>query len=429
MFNPPLFEIIVGFPTWREAIMPLLTHPDLVATGPVFRDPGRRPTGLLVHQLISHGSNRTGANFPPLGDWVAVAAPVNASLLEPGPWIRRLGPLSAQLLGILLVGFGREQGQWCGWTVERGVVRPLAGLRIVGPGMVLANGALPGAQQVESPNGRWSRLRGALGDGVLAKLRQVRAAVIGCSRTGTLTAGMLAALGVRGLVLVDGDVIERHNLDGMSLSTETDVGENKAVALGRRLVKYRPDLLVLAVRRPLDALVTEEVLGGIDLLATCVDQDGGRLRAAHWARQHLVVHLDIGTGVRRLAEGGRQLAADVRLLLPGAGCVSCVGGVGDAGQAAYDFLAPPGALPRRPPERWDARGRLGSLITLNCLAVSVGLQSWLDLLEGSLANSIWHRLRWRPGPGLEVNSALVNSAADCSLCRAARYSAGGAALG
>jgi hypothetical protein len=106
----------------------------------------------------------------------------------------------------------------------------------------------------------------------------------------------------------------------------------------------------------------------------------------------------------------------VRLLLPRAGCIRCVGGLADFDQAEYDLHALPGALPRRPPDPWNARGRLGSLITLNSLAVSCGVQSWLDLLEGTLTASIWHRLRWRSGGGLEVNSALMGAGAECALC-------------
>jgi molybdopterin/thiamine biosynthesis adenylyltransferase len=416
MNTSPAFELIVQFDTWRQAVMPMLANRELVATGRLVRDPRRQPTGLLTNELTSAGPTRTGADFPPLADWVAVAAPADDSLANPGTWIRRLQRRFAQLVGILFVALGRELSGWRGWTVERGVLRPLAGLRIVGPGMVHA-AALPVDLLADTNAARWSRLRGAVGGRTFAKLRDVKAAVIGCSRTGTLAAGMLAALGVRGLVLIDGDAIEEHNLDGMLLSTEAEVGENKTVALGRRLVEFQPELMVNAVPRPLDSFAAEGALPGVDLLVTCVDRDGARLRAAHWARERLTPHLDLGTGVTGTAGSKRQLAADVRLLLPGAGCIRCVGGLGDSEQAEYELHAPPGALLRRPPEVWDARGRLGSSITLNGMAVGFGVQSWLDLLDGSLAGSIWHRLRWRQGHGLEVNSALVGGGAGCLLCR------------
>ena len=412
MKTMPSFETIFTFTTWRQAVMPLLANRNLIVTGSLHRDPGREPIGLLVDQLSSRP--RTGVDFPPLGDWIAIAAPGGEPPADPQAWIDRLQPCFAQMLVILLIGFGRDRADWRAWTTERGTIHPLAGFRIVGPRMVHAGSALVDIGHVEEE--RWSRQRSAQGEGVFAKVRESAVSVIGCSRTGTLAAGQLAALGVRQLNLIDGDVIEPHNLDGMLLNTSADVGADKAIALGKRLVEYRPDLMVKALPRPFNSRLAEETLDGSDLVVTCVDQDGPRLRAAHWVREHLVPHLDIGAAVTRTANGERQLAADVRLLLPGSGCVSCVGGIADMDQAEYEFYAPPGALPRRPPPPWNARGRLGSLITINSLAVSIGVQSWLDLLEGTLAGSIWHRLRWREGGGLEANSALVGARMGCRVC-------------
>ena len=136
-----------------------------------------------------------------------------------------------------------------------------------------------------------------------------------------------------------------HNLDGMILSVEEDLETNKAVALGRRLVAFRSDLFVKAVPHALNAREAETGLGGADLVVTCVHGDGPRLRAAHLARERLTPHLDLGTGVTRTEAGDRQLAADVRLLLPQAGCVRCVGGLSDLDQAEYELHAPPVASP------------------------------------------------------------------------------------
>jgi hypothetical protein len=413
MTTAPTFELIAPYTIWRQVVMPMLTNHALTSTGRLLRDPGREPTGLLLGELAA--TPRTGADFPPLGDWIAISAPAGEPPNRPDAWIRRLQPSFAQLLVILLVGLGRDRQQWRGWITERGQVCPLAGLRIIGPGMVHAASGLFQRKHAES-DARWSRLRSAVSESVFAKLCEKQVAVIGCSRSGTLAAGMFAALDVRGLVLIDPDVIEPHNLDGMILCAEADIGEKKALALGRRLITYRPDLMVKAVPHPLNSRAGKVALDGTDLVVTCVDQDGARLEAAHWSAEHLTPHLDIGTGVTRTETDARQLAADVRLLMPRAGCIRCVGGLADMGQAEYEFHAPPGALPRRPPDPWNAGGRLGSLVTLNSLAVSCGVQSWLDLLGGTLGSSIWHRLRWREGSGVEVNAALVSQRPGCLTC-------------
>jgi hypothetical protein len=416
MIRTSEYELAAPAEAWRRALQPLFTDRSRWAAGRVVRAPGKELIGLLLPDLSAEPPQRTGKDFLPLSSWAAVAAPPGEPPDSPAEWLARLRPLFGQTLVIVLVGFGPDRTGWRGWVCCNDRVSPLGGLRIVGPGM-LHVASEPELDELDDP-ARWTRLRGAVGERTFAKLRRAEVAVIGCSRTGTLAATMLAALGVRKLILFDGDSIERHNLDGAFLAVPEQAGANKAVALARRLVEYRPDLAVRAVPFALDAAHPEPAAGCLDIVATCVDSDGARLRAARWCRRHLTPHLDIGTGVTRMATGERMLAADVRLMLPGAGsgCVLCRGGLQDADQAWYEYFAPPGALPRRPPEPWNAGGRLGSLITLNSMAVSTGIQSWLDLMDGSLAGSIWHRLRWRPGAGLETNAALVTGAAGCEVC-------------
>lgn len=412
------FEIIVPFTTWARALTPMLSNRALVATGALIRDPTRDPVGLLVEELRVSAKPPTGGDFPPLGDWLAVAVMNNDARDTPEAWIRRLEPRFAQMLVILLIGTGQKRGQWRGWTVERGASRALAGLRIVGPGMVQARAAGFDDFHDESDPERWMRLAGALGERVFAKVRRAAVSVIGCSRNGNLCAASLASLGVRKLTLVDGAILRSHHLDAFILASERDCGNNKAIVLGQRLESFRSDLAISAHPKPLDSSMAATVFDGADFAVTCADQngDGARLITAHEAKSRLIPHLDIGTGVTRTALGERQIAADVRLLLPGAGCIRCVGGVSDLDQAEYELYAVPGALPRRPPLPWDARGRLGSRITINSIACSCGIESWLDLLEGTLAGSIWHRLRWQPGRALEVHSGLVAAGTGCKLC-------------
>src|SRR5947209_8350111 len=116
----PRFEIIVPFATWRQAVMPMLAHRDLVATGTLVRDPGRQPPALLAGSLTASVTPPIGADLPPLADWIAIAAPSGELPATPDAWLRRLRPSYAQLLAVLLVGLGRDRREWRGWTVERG---------------------------------------------------------------------------------------------------------------------------------------------------------------------------------------------------------------------------------------------------------------------------------------------------------------------
>jgi hypothetical protein len=103
-------------------------------------------------------------------------------------------------------------------------------------------------------------------------------------------------------------------------------------------------------------------------------------------------HLDIGSGVLRDG-AGRRVGADVRLCLPGEACIACLGGLRDPDGAGRAVAAPPAALRRGPLRPWDEQ-RAGSLVTVNQIAVNLGVQLWLDLLAGRLGRSTWYHLRW-----------------------------------
>jgi molybdopterin/thiamine biosynthesis adenylyltransferase len=401
------YELVIADPDWRAVLAPLLTDRARTAAGDLTPDFTRTPPALVARRLRA-GAPGTGDDRRPLDWWLVVSATESPELHNPAGWRARLRPWNSQRVAVLVVGLGPDLSGWRGWVFEGGQSAPLSGFRVVGSGMPTTSA--PERETDET----WSRTIGAMGVRASGKASRSSVAVVGASRLGSMVAFQLAGVGIRRLVLVDPDRIEPHNVVGMTGVTAEDVGEPKALALARRLVAFRPDLAVTAL--PLSVLDRRAVLRDIDLIVTTVDRDSARLKAARWAVEHTAVHLDIGTGVTQ-QHCGRQLAADVRLLLPGRGCVRCVGGLGDLAQAEYELNAPPGAAPRRPPERWNARGRLGSLPTLNAIAAATGVQLWLDLLNGDLGGSAWHRLRWAPGGGLESAAALVGPARDCPVCR------------
>jgi hypothetical protein len=142
-----------------------------------------------------------------------------------------------------------------------------------------------------------------------------------------------------------------ENLDAMPGLAVADVGQPKVLALAERLLLLRPDLRVSCF----DAPVTDACVGAAlrrlpaEMIVTAVDSDTARLAASLLARETLTVHLDLGASVTRDASGQVVLAGDVRLLFPGTGCVSCVGGLADRELTFYELFAPPHTLRRGRP--------------------------------------------------------------------------------
>jgi hypothetical protein len=400
----------------------LLTAPGTCAVGLVRRSEHGAVTELLVDELAAAGALPNGTQYAPWADLAAIVSPTAEQSRDPREWLRRLQPRPGQLLVVALLGLGEGRRRWNGLVAQGDAVQPLVAVRVVGRGMIRAfRQADATAERTPAELLRWSRTRGALGDAVCQKIRSASVALIGASRSGSLLAWMLAAVGVERLLLVDPDSLELHNLDAMCGVTEFDVGQRKAEALARRLTQFRSDLAVHALTCSVTDARVVECVRGVDLLATCVDRDMPRLAAALLAERFLKVHLDIGTGVTRDDAHELLIAGDVRLLLPGRGCVCCVGGLADEEAARYELLAPPGALQRGPLHSWQQE-RAGSLVTINAMSVAAGVQLWLDLLGGTLANSHWSRFRWRSGHGLEVHAGPVTAGDQCAVCHPARPS-------
>jgi molybdopterin/thiamine biosynthesis adenylyltransferase len=264
-------------------------------------------------------------------------------------------------------------------------------------------------------HGRWSRTRSALGDAVWQRVRSSTVAMIGCGRNGSAAAMILTMLGVAGIVLIDSDREELHNLDATLGADPEGIGDLKVANRSAALRRLRPDdLEVTAIGASLLDPGVAERLRRVDLIVTCVDEDAPRLAAAMIANRLGKVHLDIGTGVL-VDRDGRHVGGDIRLLLPGDACVQCLGGLADPERARYEVAAPPGALRRGPRQAWFQQ-RAGSLITINLVAVNAAIQLWLDLLAGRVTESRWCRLEWSQRGEVQVRQTQPTSD-ECSLCR------------
>lgn len=266
---------------------------------------------------------------------------------------------------------------------------------------------------------RYTRLAGAIGATVLRKLTRSQVTLVGASRSGTLLAWHLTALGIPHLRLVDPDGLEPHNFDVMIGLDADTLHATKVLAVAEAVLRYRPDMRVTCCQHAVAAPAARAVFDQpTDLLVTCTDNVSSRVAVTIQAQRLLVPHLDIGTAVQRDADGTRRIFGDARLFLPPhQGCCFCTPPLSDEEreQTLYELSAPGDTLQRGEPVEWfNQRG--GSLITITSLTVAAGVQMWLDLLAGDLRTSCWQRLDWAPGRGLEVQSAAIGAADDCPCC-------------
>lgn len=118
---------------------------------------------------------------------------------------------------------------------------------------------------------RYSRNIGMFTDEDMKALLEKRVAVIGCGGLGGFVIEMLARLGVKGLVVVDGDVFDETNLNRQLLSDEKSLGIKKAHGAKERVAKINSAIQVLAYTQRLDENNGCSILEGCDLLIDAVD--------------------------------------------------------------------------------------------------------------------------------------------------------------
>ena len=269
---------------------------------------------------------------------------------------------------------------------------------------------------------RWSRMIGALGgQDTWARFRSLRFCVVGAGRTGSLVAASLARHGARELALVDSDFVELPNLDAMHQVTHRDIGKSKVAALAEHLCSDFPELHLEAIPK---SVSTSEGLAAVklsDVVIGCVDDNVARLELAGLTSSYAKPYLDIGSGIflgdfqaNALSLPGlqpRTLGGDIRLIVPGDGCLLCWGGVSNLTETLSRWRS------RDPLPAWN-RQRVGSLGSLNGVAANVGIRLLEDMISGRLARSIWLRYETddRGIPSLrQLNRTTIPACPFCTI--------------
>jgi hypothetical protein len=101
--------------------------------------------------------------------------------------------------------------------------------------------------------------------------------------------------------------------------------------------------------------------------------------------------LDVGTGVLTSESGEPLLGADIRWIVPGEGCLLCIGGFANPQQVEVVRQGLHAEQQYRAQRHWQQERR-GSLRSLNMVAVGLALRMLEDYLAMRLQTSRWLRL-------------------------------------
>jgi len=109
------------------------------------------------------------------------------------------------------------------------------------------------------------------------KLLAAKVLVIGVGGLGCAALPYLASSGVGQLTLVDGDLIDRSNLQRQILFRECDIGKNKAEVAALVLQQLNSDIQVRAMACYADEPLLQQLVAGHDLVLDCCDNLTTRL--------------------------------------------------------------------------------------------------------------------------------------------------------
>ena len=148
------------------------------------------------------------------------------------------------------------------------------------------------------------------------KLRGKTLLIAGCG-IGSSVAICAARFGFERFILVDGDIVDAHNLNRQFYAF-SDVGRPKVLALRDQILTINPEAKVEAIQAYLDRENTAEIVGRSDIVFDTVDfLDLGAILALHVAAQQYQVpimtalSIGFGAGVLYFPAGAERSLVDL----------------------------------------------------------------------------------------------------------------------
>ena len=117
------------------------------------------------------------------------------------------------------------------------------------------------------------------------RLEKASVLVVGAGGLGCPVLTTLAEAGVGRIGIMDGDVVERSNLNRQYLYTPSDIGKKKAVCAGAWLQRFRPDIELEAWEERLTRENGKRIVSSFDLVICAVDKVKTRLLINRLAKE------------------------------------------------------------------------------------------------------------------------------------------------
>lgn len=159
----------------------------------------------------------------------------------------------------------------------------------------------------------------AFGRGTHALLRTLRAAVVGCSGTGSFVVEQLARLGIGHLTLIDPDVVEYKNLNRIVNAVAEDAAcrAPKVAVLARAVARMGLGTTVDAIQRNIVDTHAVRAISSADVVFGCMDGVEGRNLLSRVCATYVMPYFDVGVRLHADGKGGiEEICGTVHYLQP-----------------------------------------------------------------------------------------------------------------
>lgn len=161
-------------------------------------------------------------------------------------------------------------------------------------------------------------------------LQGLTVGIVGVGGIGSLTFVLLVRLGVGCIIILDPDAVELSNLNRLAGATLEDAAKHrpKVNTLARYAASINPAIIVIPLQKSILEQESQEHLKGCDVVFGCTDNQSSRWILNKLAVEHLVPYFDTGTGIKAgLNQTIERAGGQVRVVIPGMGCLNCIGGL------------------------------------------------------------------------------------------------------
>lgn len=186
-----------------------------------------------------------------------------------------------------------------------------------------------GPDREERDRRRQRRTVDSWGEPKQRDLEALRIGVIGLGSVGSVVAEGLARVGIREIVLIDGDTVEEHNLDRLLNASAKDIGSAKTDVAERavRAASTSSSLTVVNHLKKIQHRRAYAAAKDCDVLISCVDSPVARDLLNRTAHRDGIPVVDGGVEVRKDPRTGNMNAArwKAHIATPHTECLRCKG--------------------------------------------------------------------------------------------------------